>query len=116
MTLPFTVGQFVSVFEQYNIAIWPAQILAYFRAPRAGDLAVFAAPGWDFTTVNRAGHGGLRPAEMHVPLIVAGPGVGKGTLPVARTTDVMPTILALLGRPVPPGLDGRPLVGMPAKR
>ena len=94
----------------------PAQILAYFRAPRAGDLAVFAAPGWDFTTVNRAGHGGLRPAEMHVPLIVAGPGVGKGTLPAARTTDVMPTILALLGRPVPPGLDGRPLVGMPAKR
>jgi hypothetical protein len=29
MTLPFTVEQFLTVFEQYNTAIWPAQVLAY---------------------------------------------------------------------------------------
>lgn len=29
MSLPFRVEQFLTVFEQYNEAIWPAQILAY---------------------------------------------------------------------------------------
>jgi arylsulfatase A-like enzyme len=87
----------------------PAQIVAYFRAPRAGDLAVFAAPGWDFGTKNRAGHGGLRPGDLCVPLLIAGPGVRGGRIPVARTADVMPTLLGLLGRAVPDGLDGRDL-------
>lgn len=93
----------------------PPQIVAYFRARRAGDIAVFAAPGWDFGTKNRAGHGGLRPLDLHVPLIVAGPGVPRGTLKTARTVDVVPTVLELLGRPIPDGLDGRSLLGR-AKR
>ncbi|HUU60342.1 MAG TPA: alkaline phosphatase family protein [Phycisphaerae bacterium] len=87
----------------------PAQILAYFRARRAGDIALFAAPGWDFGMENRAGHGGLRPGDMHVPLLIAGPGVPKGEADIARTVDVMPTLLQLLGRPIPEGLDGEAL-------
>ncbi len=90
----------------------PAQILAYFRSRLAGDLAVFAAEGWDFRAVNRAGHGGLAPGDMHVPLLLAGPGISPGRLGAVRTTDVMPTILCLLGRPVPPGLDGQSLVSI----
>ena len=89
----------------------PAQIVAYFRARRAGDLVVFAAPGWDFRTQNRAGHGGLRPEDMLVPLMLAGPGVPKGRIDVARVIDPVPTLLHLLGRPIPPGLDGEVLVG-----
>jgi len=88
----------------------PAQIVAYFRARRAGDLAVFAAPGWDFSRHHRAGHGGLRPEDMFVPLLIAGPGVEPGEIQAARTVDVMPTVLSLLGRAVPEGLDGEPLV------
>lgn len=88
----------------------PPQIVAYFRARRAGDLAVFAAPGWDFRTVNRAGHGGLRPGDMCVPMLIAGPGVPPGRVEHARTVDLVPTILQLLGRDVPPDLDGTPLV------
>ncbi len=88
----------------------PAQIVAYFRAPRAGDLAIFAEPGWDFRTANRAGHGGLRPSDMHVPILLAGPGVPKGRPAAARTVDLMPTLLKLLGRPIPPGLDGESLI------
>ena len=93
----------------------PAQILAYFRARRAGDIAMFAAPGWDFNTVNRAGHGGLRPEDLHVPILLAGPRVPHGRVQVARTVDVMPTLLELLGRPLPPGLDGRSLIPPPAE-
>ncbi|NIA20525.1 MAG: sulfatase-like hydrolase/transferase [Anaerolineaceae bacterium] len=93
----------------------PAQIVAYFRARRAGDLVVFAAPGWDFQNSYRAGHGGLRPEDMFVPMLLAGPGVPQGRLDVAQTVDLAPTLLHLLGRPVPPGLDGRILVGEEAE-
>jgi arylsulfatase A-like enzyme len=91
----------------------PAQILAYFRAPRAGDIAVFAAPNWDFRNSNRAGHGGIRPEDMHTPLLLAGPGVPKATVRAARTVDLVPTILTLLKRPLPPNLDGQSLVETP---
>jgi arylsulfatase A-like enzyme len=88
----------------------PAQILAYFRARRAGDIAMFAAPGWDFARSNRAGHGGLRPDDVHVPLLLAGPGIPHERRRIARTVDLMPTLLRLLGRVVPSGLDGESLV------
>jgi len=85
----------------------PEQIVAYFRARRAGDIAVFAAPGWDFGKVNRAGHGGLGPGDMHVPLLIAGPRVPQGVIiDSARAIDVMPTLLKLLGAKVPTGVDG----------
>lgn len=32
MTLPFTIAEFLKVFEQYNQAIWPAQVLTYLGA------------------------------------------------------------------------------------
>jgi arylsulfatase A-like enzyme len=89
----------------------PAGLIAYFRARRAGDLAVFAAEGWDFGTHLRAGHGGLRADEMLTPLLLAGPGVPVGRLDVAQAVDVMPTILTLLGADIPDDLDGRPLLG-----
>ncbi|MFW6132482.1 MAG: alkaline phosphatase family protein [Planctomycetota bacterium] len=88
----------------------PAQLLAYFRAPRAGDLAVFAAQGWDFSDQHAAGHGGLTAGEMHVPLLLAGPGVPHGRLDAARTVDLVPTLLELLGREAPECLDGRSLL------
>jgi arylsulfatase A-like enzyme len=46
--------------------------------------------------------------SFHVPLIVKPPGGGRGRLVDAFTeaVDVMPTILDLLGLPVPPQLDG----------
>jgi arylsulfatase A-like enzyme len=48
---------------------------------------------------------------MHVPMVIAGPGVPSGKrIPAARTVDLVPTILTLLGKPVPDGLDGQPLV------
>jgi len=88
----------------------PAQLLAYFRARRAGDLVLFAAKGYDLHNKHNGGHGGLSPADMHVPIVLAGPGVPRGRVEAARAVDVVPTLLTLLGREVPPGLDGRSLV------
>jgi len=87
----------------------PVGLLAYFRSRHAGDLAVFSVPGWDFFVENRSGHGGLRPADVFVPLLIAGPGVPRGTPGAVLTVDLAPTLLKLLGRPIPLGLDGVPL-------
>jgi predicted AlkP superfamily phosphohydrolase/phosphomutase len=44
--------------------------------------------------------------------VLAGEGVRPvGELPVAEIVDVMPTLLACAGLPVPEGLDGRPITG-----
>jgi arylsulfatase A-like enzyme len=88
------------------------QLAAYFDAPRSGDLAVFAAPGWDFGEVHKAGHGGLAPGEMLTPLLMAGPGVPheRREAPM-RAVDVAATLLDLLGKPVPEDIDGRSIVG-----
>jgi len=49
-------------------------------------------------------------STLHVPLIIAGPGVRPGRI-AARVghVDIFPTVCALLGAPVPSGLHGRSL-------
>lgn len=47
-----------------------------------------------------------------VPLMLAGPGVPRGAVDscLARTADLFPTLLALAGAEIPPGLDGEALL------
>ncbi len=79
----------------------PMQLLAYFRARRAGDIVLFAADGWDFRGTHHAGHGGVDAAELHVPLLIAGPGIPAGrALEIAIRRDALvPTILDYLNLP-----------------
>lgn len=56
-----------------------------------------------------AGHGGFSPYEVHIALIASGPSFKKsfeGDLPTANV-DITPTVLHLLGLPVPEVMDGR---------
>ena len=61
-------------------------------------------------------HGGGKGSGMngshrrHGLFVLAGPGVrAAGELPAADIVDVLPTLLALGGVPVPEALDGRPI-------
>jgi len=74
----------------------PVQLIEMFDSRRAGDIAVFAASGWDFARENVAGHGSVLAEDMAVPLLVAGPGIPNGTLATARTVDLAPTIVDML--------------------
>ena len=58
-----------------------------------------------------AGHGSSSPWDVHNTLIAAGPDFRSGITLDAPTAnvDLMPTILRLLQRPIPPGVQGRPL-------
>lgn len=88
----------------------PVQIAQLLECPRAGDVIISAKPGWEPWTEGQAGlHGGLRRAHIQVPLLIAGPGVKRGTLARARTVDVFPTMCEMLGLPQQPGIDGRVL-------
>lgn len=108
--MAYTPRQWLAMTHRSDYPDLPAQILAYFRNRRAGDIALFAKPGMDFSQGLKSGHGGLRPGDMFVPMAIAGPGLSPRRVDIARSADLMPTLLDLLGRPIPPGLDGQSLL------
>ncbi len=84
------------------------QLLTLCTASRAGDIVLSAADGWDlrdrFEPVPHVStHGALLRDQMYVPLLLDAPVGGSPQ----RTADVMPSVLAALGLPIPPGLEGR---------
>jgi len=85
----------------------PAQLVQIFRSQRAGDVILSAAKGSDLRLryeihEHKSSHGSLHWEHMKVPLVT---NVRLPEGPV-RTVDVFPTVLKLLGRPVPAGIDG----------
>ena len=92
----------------------PRQLLQLFQTPRAGDLVLAAARGFDFrgpweNPEHRAGHGSLIAEHMEVPIAAS---VALPDAPV-RTVDLMPTVLECLDVTVPSGVE---LDGIPASR
>lgn len=83
------------------------QLLQLAAAPRAGEMQLSAARGWDFRAKyepipHLSSHGALHREHMEVPLLLNRP---PARMP-RRTADVMPSALTALGLAVPPGLDG----------
>ena len=81
-----------------------------FHPQRSGDVYVVAKPFWFFgysTDGDAATHGSHYPADTHVPLIFAGPGVPATSVhrPVAPR-DVAPTLSAYMGVLPPSGSVG----------
>jgi hypothetical protein len=77
---------------------------AYFGVPssdpRVPDLVGLVQHGVVYTggTSKIAEHGGADPQDRHVPIVVFGAGVGRGSVDVGvHTTQIAPTILRLLG-------------------
>jgi Tfp pilus assembly protein PilF len=52
--------------------------------------------------------------RLHGILVAAGPGIAPGVVADASVLDVTPTVLGLLGLPVPRDMPGRPLFGSAA--
>ncbi len=88
--------------------------------PRAGDILVSAnwmdaeeggTRGASTMAAGAAGHGSTNPADVHNTLIAAGPDVIRGLTVTSPSgnVDLAPTLLHLLGVPVPPATDGRVL-------
>jgi tetratricopeptide (TPR) repeat protein len=93
-----------------------ARLVAAAGAARPGRLltAVVGDHGEGLGDHGESTHGlFLYQSTLHVPMVIAGPGVeaGKRTRALARGADLAPTLLSLLGAPPLPGIDGRDLAG-----
>jgi hypothetical protein len=91
--------------SEYPDAPW--QIARFFSSRRAGDLAVCARHGFDLRArfeyqPHNGSHGGLHRDHMLVPALTN----GHWAKDRMRTVDLFPSILAALGLPIPPGIDG----------
>jgi hypothetical protein len=89
----------------YPDAIVQIGLLA--SSERSGDIMLSASRDWDFRAryepiPHVSSHGALHRDHMNVPLLLD---CAPARAP-RRTTDVMPSALAALGQPIPPGLDG----------
>jgi hypothetical protein len=87
------------------------QIVHLALAPRSGEIILSAARDWDFRAryepiPHVSSHGALHREHMLVPLLTNRPVRGRPR----RTVDVMPSALAALGKPIPPGLDGESFI------
>lgn len=87
------------------------QIVQLLESPRSGDLVVSANPGFDLRARHEkpehcSSHGGLFKEHMLVPVTIS----AKVNKPYARTVDLYPTILSLMGYSLPAGIDGVTLV------
>jgi arylsulfatase A-like enzyme len=75
-----------------------AQLGDLFDTRKAGEIVLFAAPGYDFSKKYVGGHGGLERDEMTIPMYFAGPRFEPGrTIPAGRLVDLVPTVLDLMG-------------------
>ncbi|MGQ0793218.1 MAG: alkaline phosphatase family protein [Deltaproteobacteria bacterium] len=86
------------------------QLLQLFESPRTGDLVLSARRGFDLRARHEnpehcSSHGALFRDHMIVPLCMSAP-IKRAP---ARTVDVFPTILALLGYSAPASMDGASL-------
>jgi hypothetical protein len=85
----------------------PWQIAQFYRSQRAGDLVVCARHGFDLRArfeyqPHNGSHGGLHRDHMLVPALAN----GRWARDRLRTVDLFPSILAALGQPIPPHVDG----------
>jgi len=86
----------------------PAQLRQLFSSDRTGDMVVFAREGFDLRKSHewpehKSSHGSLHKTHMEVPICSNASLNSKW----CRTVDVFATILRLMGRDIPPGIDGR---------
>lgn len=117
---------------------WPSQIADYYRCVAAMDKCVgdlrktLAETGLDRNTIlmfvsDHANHFKTRNTEykrspqegsIHVPLIVEGPGFNRGLQisELVSQVDLMPTLLAAAGAPIPNTVQGHSLVPLVEKR
>jgi hypothetical protein len=87
------------------------QIARLAQARRSGEIILSAAHDWDFRSRHEpithvSCHGALYREHMIVPLLSN----RRYAAAARRTTDLMPSALAALGRAVPSGLDGESFI------
>lgn len=87
------------------------QTAQIFRSERCGDLLLSAKIGYDLrfkweSPEHKSSHGSLHREHMMTPFCLSHP-VSR---PLLRSADVFPSILNLLGKKIPDGIDGKSFI------
>jgi len=85
--------------EHYTDAI--VQLGTIFQDGRAGDLFIVPQDAWGLRVIKAATHGSLIRDDMHIPMLIAGPGVPRKSFDVMRTVDIYPLVLEWFGFDIP---------------
>jgi predicted AlkP superfamily phosphohydrolase/phosphomutase len=99
------------VFEGEKLDRLPDLIVQWSATPSAG-LQAIVSPLYgriDWPTPGRNPEGRSGNHRSQGMLIAAGAGIKSGNIAGAHTLDLAPTMLALLGQPVPRSMEGKPL-------
>jgi hypothetical protein len=104
---PFTAGDVHEVTRDTDYPDSLVQVVALAGSARAGEIILSASRDWDFRAKYEpiphvSSHGALHRDHMLVPLVMSRAATGEPR----RTVDVLPSVLAALGRDIPAGLDG----------
>lgn len=87
------------------------QMYKLFQSPRTGDVVISARSGFDLREkfehpLHKGSHGSICPEHMFVPLVMN----AKIDRKFVRSQDVFPTVLKLMVKDVPIGIDGVSLI------
>jgi len=100
-------GEILTV-SPYGLAKLDPKVRYFFTDSRAAD-----PKGYLFDELFR-GYGDTNKEGMHDPMgmfLLSGPGISRGLeIKGSTTLDIAPTVLALMGIPIPDAMMGRPLV------
>jgi predicted AlkP superfamily phosphohydrolase/phosphomutase len=99
------------VFEGEKLDVLPDLVVRWAESPAAMHRAVtspqFGVIPWPTPGRNPEGRSGNHRGQGM--LMVAGPGIKSGTISSGSILDLAPTILTLLGQPVPAEMEGKPI-------
>lgn len=99
------------VFEGLHLDLLPDLVVRWMETPAAAHRAItspqFGTIPWPTPGRNPEGRSGNHRSQGF--LIAAGPGMKSGTISSAHILDLAPTILTLLGQPVPSEMEGKPI-------
>lgn len=108
-----TEAEWLEITAASDCPLAPVNIARALSHPsRSPAMAVIAQDGFDFIpaflkTSIAGSHGGVTRKHVVVPFMIRGPGLTPNRLPTARTVDMVPTLLGLIGVPIPAGrIDG----------
>lgn len=98
---------------EFTDVLGQPELDALHAGSKLGSLVVEAQPPWSFAKADlpagseKGAHGSQ--AELEVPLLLSGAGIGTTRPNAPKLVDVAPTIAALLHAPCPAQAQGRPL-------
>lgn len=106
---PLTAAQWLPLTADKKYADAIVQIGQIFTDGRVGDLMIVPKHDWVFRHEKSNTHGGLSQEDMHIPILIRGPGIAPQHISYARSVDLMPTILSWFGKTTP-HRDGQDLL------